>query len=404
MTKMRIQNIGSLIFALLISIMVIGKVHADKIETHWVPISSADLLIFVPVLSKPATSNLEIIQDGGSSLYDLSWNSVSGAAYYQIEVVGESGEVYTFQTNELNFTFSGLPLGSSKVNLYACNQAAQCGVPLEVGTFNSNEQIRYVHSDILGSTILETDHAGNSLVEYRYQPFGKQDGAQDKDTIGYTGHLEDADLDLTYMQARYYDAEIGRFYSNDPMTYSLDHPIMSFNRYAYANNNPYNYTDPNGEVPLVVVALWILKEAGGEVFEQVTGVPAPTIKNMGEIAAKRVMRKELRKRKAQPGVYDFEDKKDGKNGGRYVGQSKDELKRLKDHANSGKFTKESAKSLNVKHTPDTTIRQREHVEQKRINELTDGEGASDERVTNRKNPVAGGQEEISKVLHEKLDY
>jgi len=45
------------------------------------------------------------------------------------------------------------------------------------------------------------------------------------------------------MQARYYDPVIGRFYSNDPIGF-LD--VHSFNRYAYANNNPYKYTDPTG--------------------------------------------------------------------------------------------------------------------------------------------------------------
>ena len=46
------------------------------------------------------------------------------------------------------------------------------------------------------------------------------------------------------MQARYYDPMIGRFYSNDPVG-SRD--VHSFNRYAYANNNPYRYTDPDGK-------------------------------------------------------------------------------------------------------------------------------------------------------------
>jgi uncharacterized protein RhaS with RHS repeats len=45
------------------------------------------------------------------------------------------------------------------------------------------------------------------------------------------------------MQARYYDPVIGRFYSNDPIGFR---DVHSFNRYAYANNNPYKYIDPDG--------------------------------------------------------------------------------------------------------------------------------------------------------------
>ena len=50
-------------------------------------------------------------------------------------------------------------------------------------------------------------------------------------------------LRLLYMQARYYDPDIGRFYSNDPIGFDNIH---NFNRYSYANNNPYKYVDPDG--------------------------------------------------------------------------------------------------------------------------------------------------------------
>jgi len=48
---------------------------------------------------------------------------------------------------------------------------------------------------------------------------------------------------LLDLDARYYDPLIGRFYSNDPIGF---HDVHSFNRYAYANNNPYKYVDPDG--------------------------------------------------------------------------------------------------------------------------------------------------------------
>ena len=47
------------------------------------------------------------------------------------------------------------------------------------------------------------------------------------------------------MQQRYYDPVIGRFYSNDPVGFTASNPMM-FNRYAYANNNPYKFVDPDG--------------------------------------------------------------------------------------------------------------------------------------------------------------
>jgi len=61
------------------------------------------------------------------------------------------------------------------------------------------------------------------------------------------------------MQARYYDPVIGSFYSNDPVGFtghmSRGNPIHGFNRYTYANNNPYKYTDPDGELGSVGSAM-----------------------------------------------------------------------------------------------------------------------------------------------------
>jgi RHS repeat-associated protein len=59
-----------------------------------------------------------------------------------------------------------------------------------------------------------------------------------------------------YMQARYYDPVIGRFYSNDSVDF-MGHmqrgnsAAHGFGRYTYANNNPYKYVDPDGELGLI---------------------------------------------------------------------------------------------------------------------------------------------------------
>jgi RHS repeat-associated protein len=86
--------------------------------------------------------------------------------------------------------------------------------------------------------------ASNHSGYLHYRPFG---GTLEtaRDEIAYSGHKFDTDLGLSYMQARYYDPTIGRFYSNDPVGFNIDNP-MSFNRYVYANNNPYRYVDPDG--------------------------------------------------------------------------------------------------------------------------------------------------------------
>ena len=115
----------------------------------------------------------------------------------------------------------------------------------EIG--GSTNTLKYQHTDVLGSVIAESNTAGTITSSSVYQPFGERIGGQ-KTGLGFTGHLEDTDIGLTYMQQRYYDPVIGRFYSNDPVGFTASNPMM-FNRYAYANNNPYKFVDPDGREP-----------------------------------------------------------------------------------------------------------------------------------------------------------
>ncbi|MGH8488167.1 MAG: RHS repeat-associated core domain-containing protein [Gammaproteobacteria bacterium] len=74
---------------------------------------------------------------------------------------------------------------------------------------------------------------------------------------GYTGKFAEPDLGIQNFGARWYDPRIGRFLSIDPAGFDPQNP-QSFNRYAYANNNPYRYVDPDGraaETALDVISL-----------------------------------------------------------------------------------------------------------------------------------------------------
>jgi RHS repeat-associated protein len=109
--------------------------------------------------------------------------------------------------------------------------------------------VTYVHTDFLGSPVAESNNDGAVLSRMHYAPFGAP-LEQPKNDTGYTGHEFDTDLGLNYMQARYYDPVIGRFYANDPLGFR---DIHSFNRYAYANNNPFKYVDPDGKDAIAIV-------------------------------------------------------------------------------------------------------------------------------------------------------
>jgi RHS repeat-associated protein len=122
-------------------------------------------------------------------------------------------------------------------------------------TASAQTTITYFHSDISGSPMVATNAAGNVVWKASYKPYGDRvpdefptTNTNASNKIGYAGSPFDAGTGLSYMGARYYDPVIGRFMGIDPVGFQEGN-IHSFNRYAYANNNPYRYIDRDGRSP-----------------------------------------------------------------------------------------------------------------------------------------------------------
>lgn len=121
------------------------------------------------------------------------------------------------------------------------------------------EKITYYHWDATGSPVAATDEQGNVVWRKSYKPYGEetQTPPTPAESRSFTGHVLDTDTGLLYAGARYYDPTIGRFMAVDPANFVETNP-HSFNRYAYGNNNPYKYVDPDGraaETVLDVISL-----------------------------------------------------------------------------------------------------------------------------------------------------
>ncbi len=105
---------------------------------------------------------------------------------------------------------------------------------------------RYIHTDALGSPIAKTSSTGAVVETSEYEPYGQLLNRANDDRAGYTGHVMDSASGLIYMQARYYDPQIGKHLSRDAVTAYDSGDMRHFNAYAYANNNPYRFMDPDG--------------------------------------------------------------------------------------------------------------------------------------------------------------
>jgi RHS repeat-associated protein len=105
----------------------------------------------------------------------------------------------------------------------------------------------YYYTDPQGTVLAKADASGTIIATYDYAPYGQAVASMSgaPDGPGYTGHVNDPETGLVYMQARYYDPAVGRFLSVDPVGVSPGDGF-GFNRYAYVNNNPITNIDPTG--------------------------------------------------------------------------------------------------------------------------------------------------------------
>jgi RHS repeat-associated protein len=119
-------------------------------------------------------------------------------------------------------------------------------------------ETQHFHSDHLGTPRLITGASGVQRGRHDYYPFGAESTSslQNNQLLKFTGHerdlngpsgSEDRDY-LDYMHARYYNPNLGRFLSVDPVL-NIERALrkpQGWNRYAYVENNPINARDPDG--------------------------------------------------------------------------------------------------------------------------------------------------------------
>ena len=102
------------------------------------------------------------------------------------------------------------------------------------------------HYDSRGSTIATSDAAEVLTNRYAYGPFGKLADQQEAFAnpfkfVGRLGVMSDVDS-MSYMRARFYDADGGRFISKDPQSFGGG----DWNLYQYAGSNPVVRVDQTG--------------------------------------------------------------------------------------------------------------------------------------------------------------
>jgi RHS repeat-associated protein len=107
-------------------------------------------------------------------------------------------------------------------------------------------QTYYFAQDPTGNNITGLIRASDNSVQasYAYTPFGAQrSGTFDNvgNSLQFAARQYDSTTKLLYFRARYYDPQVGRFISEDPLGLG-----GGINPYVYAGNDPVNGSDPLG--------------------------------------------------------------------------------------------------------------------------------------------------------------
>jgi RHS repeat-associated protein len=105
----------------------------------------------------------------------------------------------------------------------------------------------YLHDATMGSVRRLVNSSAGVVNSYEYDAFGKPT-IQSEGVLNdpqFHGESYDDQTDLAFFRARFYDVEIGRFTSRDPVRGESQRP-QSQNPYAFVVNDPVNRRDPTG--------------------------------------------------------------------------------------------------------------------------------------------------------------
>ncbi len=130
-------------------------------------------------------------------------------------------------------------------------------------------RLLYYIPDQINTTRVVTDQSGNVVYSAVHDPYGgiQQTLVSTYDPqLKFSGKERDAESQLDYFGARYYDRDIYRFISPDPIRpqTNLLHDTIGMNLYSYCADNPLSFLDSDGRQIVRVALSGIAKDGTGE--------------------------------------------------------------------------------------------------------------------------------------------
>ena len=140
-----------------------------------------------------------------------------------------------------------------------------------------NGVLHYYVSDQINSTRIVTDSTGTVVYSAAHEPYG---GIQKTWVTTpfdpepkFSGKPRDAESELDYFGARYYDRAQYRFISTDPESNPMGrtNDLREWNLFSYCRDNPLNFIDPDGAASFSIKRNYIFSDSDGPILLGHTG-------------------------------------------------------------------------------------------------------------------------------------
>ncbi len=191
-------------------------------------------------LEEGDTLKLSVAGALDAGTYTVRFDNGSGSVY-AIEVAVSEGAIYILvDTGDLGDEASG------NFDIDVVDDSGSSLLDSGAASVNISRRL-YLHYG-LHSPVVATNSDGETVWRRAYLPFGSDFAGSPSHpltitnssiTHGFVGRRQDNDVGLYQLGARWYDPDLGRFVSVEPIPGFL-------NQYAYAGNNPFVYQDDSG--------------------------------------------------------------------------------------------------------------------------------------------------------------
>jgi RHS repeat-associated protein len=270
-----------------------GNITAEQPATAEQSFTTPDAAITTAADNRIATYNGQPVE------YDADGNMTHGPlngtmadftfdARGRLTAAGDTSYTYDAEGNRISVTENGArtdyiinpeaPLSQVLVKTDAQGNQTYYIYGLGLIAQEENGAYRTHHYDLRGSTVAITDENGAVTDRFQYDPYGKVVHRSSSTSTyflfnGRDGVITDEN-GLLYMRARYYNPEIRRFLSKDPVRSSIVNP-QSLDAYGYCENDPISKVDPSGEI---VETFLDIASIGYSAYELIKD---PCLKNLG---------------------------------------------------------------------------------------------------------------------------